>query len=154
MMSLISSFAPFTSTGDGNDLHRTPSGLVANRSRSVTQPPACLIGYTAQYSLRDGIHSTSTCHANPSRSPSTVGSAGDQLTPSVDRRSSTAVLIDPHPRAPAFTLHISHSVADRRTTLGDTIEWFGACTVSTGALHVTPSAERMSQISFSCFTCR
>src|SRR6478672_11198809 len=151
-MSRICSFAPFTSTGDGNVFQCTPSALTASRRRSVTQPPGCFSGYTAQYSPRDGIHCTSMCHANPSRSARDVVSGRVQCTPSTLRRSSTDVLMAPQPCAPELTLHISQSPAPRRTTLGDTIVWLGADTVSCGALHTTPSDERINQIWFSSFT--
>jgi hypothetical protein len=45
---------------------------------------------------------------------------GDHVTPSVERRSSTDVLELVQPVGPEFTVHISQSLADRRTTVGET----------------------------------
>src|SRR3569623_61464 len=109
-MSRSSSLAPLRSRGAGYDVQCTPSALVAKRSLSVVQPPATFNGYTAQYSLRDGIHSTSMCQAKPSGSLNELVCGSDHWIPSVDRRSSTFVLEAPQPIDPALTLHISHSV--------------------------------------------
>ena len=45
----------------------------------------------------------------------------DQLTPSVDRRNSTVVVLLVQPVVPLFTDHINQSPAPRLTTVGETM---------------------------------
>src|SRR3569623_243262 len=125
-MSRSSSLAPLRSTGAGYEDQCTTSELVAKRSLSVVHPPATFTGYTAQYSLRDGIHSTSMCHAKPSGSLSDAVCGPDHCIPTLARRSSTFVVAAPHPLPPALTLHMSHSVELLRTIVGEMIRWFSA----------------------------
>src|SRR5687768_2747713 len=119
-MSASSGMAPRRRTGDGNVFHDTPSVLVAMYTASVVHDPDALPLKSAQYCRSDGIHCTSMCHGYTPPCVSETVSGDDHAMPSDERRSSTVVAELPHPTRPEFTVHMSHSVALRRTTVGDT----------------------------------
>jgi hypothetical protein len=86
--------------------------LRAKYSAAVVHPPATLAGYTAHNSWRDGIHSTSRCHADPVIPDiATVCGAG-QDTPSADRRTSIVVVDAVHPAD--WIIQLSFSVVTCR----------------------------------------
>src|SRR5215510_12883151 len=106
-MSASSGIAPRRRMGAGYVFHDTPSALVARKSASVVHEPGTFPLNIAQYSCRDESHCTSRCQGyTPAWVSATV--VGEVHTsPSVDRRSSTVVLLLVHPAPPAFTVHIS-----------------------------------------------
>ena len=106
----------------GYEVQCSPSALVAKRSRSVVQPPATLIGYTAQYSLREGTHSTSMCQAKPSGSLSdAVLRRGPVHSIRTSGGAPRVVDAEPQPIGPAVHAPHSHSVELRRTIVGEMI---------------------------------
>src|SRR5215210_6195024 len=117
-MSASSGSSPLLKTGTGYVLQRAPSLLVARYSSRVAQLPATFAGYKAQYSESSGIHCTSRCHGMRSPLRRATDATPPQLMPFAERRSSTEAFASPHPSAPPLTLHISQSVALRRTIVG------------------------------------
>src|ERR1700730_2154788 len=118
-MSANSGSAPRWSTGPAAATQCTPSVLWAKCKADVVHDPGTLTLYVAQNSRRLGIHSTSICQAKAFVSAKSVGTALDQLIPSLDRRRSTVVAPPLQPSGPLFTAHINQSPGPRRTTLGE-----------------------------------
>src|SRR5918995_5454463 len=112
-MSANSGIRPLTSTGVPW-LQVKPSGLVLRNSTGLVQPTAVLALYSAQNSFRLGIHWTSRCQGQRSLASITTVVASDQCSPSMDRRTSTAVLGASQPSGPEFTDHMYQSPGPRR----------------------------------------
>ncbi len=96
-----------------------PSALDAMYTAGVVQLPSVLTLYTAQNSLRAAIHCTSICQAQRPDWVRAAVTGSPQVSPSADRRTSTAVVAAAHPALPASTENIHQSPGARRTTLGE-----------------------------------
>src|SRR3569833_3513549 len=136
--------APACRSGYGKTFHVTPSGLVAKRRTFVMHVPPRLVLNTAQYSCRDGIHSTSMCHGYWPSLAICTGVGAPHARPSVECRTSTVVVAALHPSVPALTVHISQSPGPRRTTAGETARWFGTESTLTGVSQCVPAADRIT----------
>src|SRR3989442_9037811 len=120
-MSKNSGIAPRESTGATAGTQCAPSVLRAKSRAAVVHDPGTFTLNVAQNSSRLGIHSTSICQGNALLSDRSVVTGSDQVIPSLDRRSSTAVALLVQPLTPLFTDHINQSPAERRTTVGETM---------------------------------